>query len=312
MAGPFTHFLIADAAKRRRSLLGPFLYRILNRHSEFLYLGAVSPDLPYLSLKTGTVNWADLMHYKTTNGIVLHGYADIKNTWAEGPLGPTDERILAWLFGYVSHLIVDATIHPIVEAIVGPYEENSKEHQLCESTQDSLIYHQVKKMDVRYTEFSSLLKFCGQQEEHFEALMEFWRKQTQRTYPDTGEEPKPSLWFITYSNAIDAAEGGSSIVALFRHAGIANRLLYKTRDEIAEKYPEDQEKYYTKVRMPGGATGRFRAVGFDRAVNNVVDAWHRMYDGFESAVQIAEVIRNWNLDTGVDMDSSDQIKTYWV
>ncbi|MDD3473368.1 MAG: zinc dependent phospholipase C family protein, partial [Syntrophaceae bacterium] len=91
--------------------------------------------LPYLSLKTGTVNWADLMHYETTNGIVLHGYADIKNTWVEGPLRPTDERILAWLFGYASHLIADATIHPIVEAIVGPYEENSKEHQLCETTQ---------------------------------------------------------------------------------------------------------------------------------------------------------------------------------
>jgi len=272
----------------------------------------VSPDLPYLSLQTGTVNWADLMHYKTTNGIVLHGYGDIKSTWAEGLLGPTDERILAWLFGYASHLIADATIHPIVEAIVGPYEKNSKEHQLCEITQDSLIYHQVTKRDVRYSEFSSVLKFCGQQGEDFEALMEFWRKQTQRTYPDTGEEPKPSLWLITYSNAIDAAEGGSSIVALFRHAGIANRLLYKTRDEIAEKYPEDQEKYYTKVRMPEGATRRFRAMGFDRAVNNVVDAWHRMYDGFESAVQIAEVIRNWNLDTGVDMDSSDQIKTYWV
>ena len=38
MAGPFTRFLIADAAKRRRSILGALLYKILNKHSEFLYL----------------------------------------------------------------------------------------------------------------------------------------------------------------------------------------------------------------------------------------------------------------------------------
>lgn len=313
MAGPFTHFLIADAAKGRRSIIGALImYKLLNRHSEFLYLGSVSPDLPYLSFKTGEVNWADLMHYKKTNGIVLNGYAEIKNIWAEGPPRSADERILVWLFGYASHLIVDATIHPIVEAIVGPYDENSKEHQLCEITQDSLIYNRKKNADIRYTEFSSILKLCGQPEEDFEALMEFWRKQADRTYPDVGEEPDSSLWFKTYSNAIDLAEGGSGIAALFRHAGIAGRLLYKPHEEIVKQCPEDREKFYTKVKLPGNGTGSFLTAGFDRAVNNVVEAWHKMYDGFESGVEIQKVIRNWNLDTGVDMDATDETKTYWV
>jgi hypothetical protein len=55
MAGAFTHILVCDAAKRRRGLSLP-LRRLLNRYSEFLFLGAVSPDLPYLSFKTGATN----------------------------------------------------------------------------------------------------------------------------------------------------------------------------------------------------------------------------------------------------------------
>jgi hypothetical protein len=67
MAGAFTHFIICDVAKRKRSSLGLELWRFLNKYSEFLFLGAASPDLPYLSFKTGEVNWADVMHYEKTS-----------------------------------------------------------------------------------------------------------------------------------------------------------------------------------------------------------------------------------------------------
>jgi len=312
MAGPFTHFLIVDAAKRRRSVIGSLLYRLLNKHSEFLYLGAVSPDLPYLSFKTGAVNWADLMHYESTNGIVLYGHDEIRKIWSTDGLSDTDERILAWLFGYASHLIADATIHPIVEAIVGPYEDNSTEHRICEMTQDSLVYYRRKNAEIRYTEFSSIIKYCGESKDDFETLMDFWQKQAVKTYPDVGEDPTPALWFKTYSAAIDIAEGGSGMVALFRHAGVAEDFIYKTQDEIVKQHPEDQKKYYTRVKLPGGGTGRFSTAGVDRAVENVADAWRQLYEGFESDVVIEQVVRNWNLDTGVEMDGNDGIKTYWV
>ena len=70
MAGAFTHILIADVAKRRRSLSLP-LRQLLNKYSQFLFLGSVSPDLPYLSFKKGKINWADMMHYEKTNGIAI-------------------------------------------------------------------------------------------------------------------------------------------------------------------------------------------------------------------------------------------------
>jgi len=312
MAGPFTHFLIVDSAKRRRTVIGSLLYRLLNKHSEFLYLGAVSPDLPYLSFKTGAVNWADLMHYENTNGIVLYGYDEIRKNWSADRMSETGERILAWLFGYASHLIVDATIHPIVEAIVGLYKDNSTEHRICEMTQDSLVYYQRKNAEIRYTEFSSIIKYCGESEHDFETLVDFWQKQTVKTYPAAAEDPTPALWFKTYSAAIDAAEGGSRVVALFRHAGVGEDFIYKTQEEIVKQHFRDQEKYYTTVKLPGGGTGSFSTAGVNRAVENVANAWRQLYEGFESGVAIERVVRNWNLDTGAEIGGTDGIKTYWT
>lgn len=311
MAGPFTHFMIVDAAKRKRQIVGPFLYRILNKHSEFMYLGAVSPDLPYLSFKTGAVNWADLMHYEQTNGVVLNGHKEIRMNWSKG-LSEREERVLAWLFGYASHLIADATIHPIVEAIVGPYKDNMAEHRQCEMTQDSLVYYQKRNADIRYTEFSSIIKYCGNKKEDLKNVMDFWNRQLVKTYSAVTEKPESSLWFKTYSAAIDAAEGGSSMVALFRHGGLGAGYIYKTKNDIEKKYTADQKKYYTKVKLPYGGTGNFSTAGVDRAVDNVAKAWRQMHDGFESNVVLEQVIRNWNLDTGVEVGASDQTLTYWA
>ncbi|OPY69252.1 MAG: hypothetical protein A4E63_01855 [Syntrophorhabdus sp. PtaU1.Bin050] len=309
MAGAFTHFIICDVAKKRRSAIGVELWQLLNKHSQFLFLGAASPDLPYLSFKTGKINWADKMHYEKTNGIVINGYLDLKKVWANKT--PAEEIKLVWLLGYASHLVADATIHPIVQAIVGPYEENKDEHRICEMTQDSLIFNEYKNNDISYGEFSSILKLCDESK-YFEGLMDFWKNLVVRTYDDAEEEPRPSLWFETYTTAIDLAEGGSDIVALFRHIGIGEGFSYKTKEEILSQYPEYHSNYYQKVKLPNKGTGSFKQDGFERAANNVLNAWNSLYAGLSSEVSIANTLKNWNLDTGVDMDSPSKEITYWL
>ncbi len=309
MAGAFTHFIICDVAKREKKIADPELKRLLNRHSEFLFLGAASPDLPYLSLKTGHVNWADLMHYEKTNSIAVNAHQALKSAWPAKT--PADEVKLVWLMGFASHLVADSTIHPIVQAIVGPYEQNKEEHRLCEMTQDSLIYHERKNTDIRYSEFSSAIKFCGNSP-HFDGLVDFWTAQAVKTYPDKNEIPRPELWFKTYSEAIDTAEGGSGIVALFRHLGVGSGYIYKTRQEIFSRHSPQYEKYFSKVSLPNGGSGMFSREGFDRAVHNVVDAWNKLYTGINTNVNVAAVIKNWNLDTGVDMGAQERTVTYWA
>jgi hypothetical protein len=69
MAGAFTHFVICDQAKSKKQALGVELWQLLNRNYQFMFLGAASPSLPYLSFKTGCVKWADVMHYEKTNSM---------------------------------------------------------------------------------------------------------------------------------------------------------------------------------------------------------------------------------------------------
>ena len=223
-----------------------------------------------------------------------------------------DEIKLVWLLGYVSHLVADATIHPIVQAIVGDYEHHKEEHRLCEMTQDSLIFKMHKNTDIYYAEFSSILEFC-KESEHFDGLMEFWKQQVLHNYQDKGEEPHPGLWFATYTEAIDAAEGGSEVVGLFRHLGVASNYVYKPAEEILRDYQERHEKYFQKVKLPNGTVGYFPSDGFDKAVNNVIGAWNALYSGLGTAtVVVSSIIKNWNLDTGVDMDSPNKEVTFWA
>jgi hypothetical protein len=308
MAGAFTHLLICDVAKRRKSLSLP-LRQLLNRYSQFLFLGAVSPDLPYLSFSLGTTNWADVMHYEKTNGIAVNGHGDLKSRWATHQ--PSDEILLGWLLGFVSHLVTDATIHPVVQATVGEYISHKEPHRICEMTQDSIIFNEVKNNDVTYAEFSEVLKFCAESSE-FPTLMDFWKKQIQAAYPEKEDDSDPSLWFSTYTAAIDVAEGGSGIVAFFRHAGLDGNFLYHNKVELQADYPQYCESYYQKVMLPANGTGTFKKEGFERAVRNVVDAWTYLFNGLTNDAVVAELIRNWNLDTGVDMNSTPPGEvTYW-
>lgn len=310
MAGAFTHFIICDVAKREKKAIGSELMRLLSKHAHFMFLGAASPDLPYLSFKTRTVNWADVMHYEKTNSIAINAYQEISSSWSSRT--SAEEVRLVWLFGLISHLIADATIHPIVKATVGPYARNKKNHRICEMTQDSLIYHLRKNLDITYSEFSSRLHYCKEQAE-FDGLITFWKNQTVKSYPEKLETPDPALWFDTYTSAIDAVEGGTDLVGFFRHIGLTKGFVYHPKDEIERENPEYVRDYYLQPKLPNKTTGYFPTQGFDRAVKNVTDAWAKLYAGLGSGtVDVSSIIKNWNLDTGEDMDSPSKEITYWV
>lgn len=308
MPAPFTHLLICDEGRSRDELLGEELWKLINKHYRFLYLGAESPDLPYLSILVHGDKWADGMHYEKTNSLVISGIEALRIIW---PLKTeADEAKFVWLMGYVSHMVADAAIHPIVNAIVGPYEEHKEEHRLCEMTMDSLIFHEIMHGDIRYAEFSDALKFCKDYE-HFDELMEFWKAQLINNYPEIDYEPHPSFWFTTYTNAIDAAEGDSGVMAIFRHLGVGGSFIYKTSEDIITNYPEDYQKYYVEVKLPGGV-GSFPKDGFEKAVSNVVKIWKTLYEGLSNlSLQVSQVVRNWDLDTGGDIDANG-VLTFWV
>ncbi len=145
MPGPFTHIAICQSGMSQQDEpLGEELTQLLEGYCQFVFWGAVSPDLPYLSIDLDGRAWCDALHdpnnrsQTKTNSLVISGFEALRHTWPHRT--PADEIKYAWLMGYVSHMVADATIHPIVQAIVGPYEGNETAHRICEMTMDSLIF----------------------------------------------------------------------------------------------------------------------------------------------------------------------------
>ena len=102
-------------------------------------------------------------------------------------------------------------------------------------------------------------------------------------------------------------------MGLFRHLGIGGNYIYRPKDEIVRDYPLYFQKYFQEVKLPDGTAGHFPTHGFERAVTNVVSALNTLYSGLGSGTVVASnTIKDWNLDTGVDMDSPRKEVTYWA
>jgi hypothetical protein len=310
MPGPFTHLMICLKGMNQDELLGEELTRFLSANYRFVFLGSESPDLPYLSIGVGGNKWADAMHYTRTNSQVISCFEALDRIW---PLKTkADEIKFAWLLGYVSHMVADATVHPIVQAIVGPYnesDENKHNHRICEMTMDSLIFEEITHNDLTYAEFSEALRFC-KDSPFFPDLLDFWQYNLASNYPGMEHDPEPHIWFKEYTDAIDAVEGGK-VAAIFRHLGAGGDYFYESPNDIRSNAPEHFQKYYAEVKFPGGS-GPFLSNGFYPAVKNVANIWKTLYYGLSShGLHVSQVVRNWDLDTGGDQDAGGVV-TFWT
>jgi hypothetical protein len=304
MAGAFTHMVIVAEAIKSFSVEQNF-GKILRENKNFLTLGSVGPDIPYLAhLAFGGFDWANIMHYHNTNRIVNNSLHSLAVSKARGKIWKNE---LAWLLGFVSHLVADATIHPIVECIVGPYtdESNIQNHRECEMIQDVMILHEITNNDVTYAEYTNFLR-TSFEHPSFKQVAYFWAIHAEANCPFIGSFSTERI-IDSYIKELDTAEGGNALSRAFRHFNI--NFVYKTYDEVVKKYPDLVEKYYTNIQLPNGKIGSFRTDGFDYAVRNLSNVWSKIERSIFSKENISQIIPNWNLDTGIDQEK--EIRTYW-
>ena len=100
------------------------------------YLGAVGPDLPYLAGSvlranllgkryTGAVSgkspWADLLHYNRSGDFLV----EVLRMGARSPSPDIQQRALAYVLGYVTHIAGDIVVHPFVNSFAGAYHDQT-------------------------------------------------------------------------------------------------------------------------------------------------------------------------------------------
>ena len=300
MPGPYAHITLLHELMRPARLESIFApstgcHSALQAYFPYCTLGAISPDYP--NLVQGDAQWADGMHNTRACEMVSNGIRR-----ARASIGATRDKQLSWLLGYCAHVATDVTIHPVVQARVGLYAENQRQHRVCEMNQDSYIYRRMNLGEIGESDnFALTVTLCSNPDDVTQLdrdISMLWEGMLADVYPELFFEklPESTSWHQQFVTRIDKCGAGTP--KLFPLADLIAekmKLAYPLYDMVDKQFIENQlvpaEKphhlHYDDI--------------FDRAVGNVAVVWKLVelaLDDDDPAYQPS--FGDWNLDNGCD------------
>jgi hypothetical protein len=267
------------------------------QYLRFCELGAVSPDYPYLSIgSSDSAQWADLMHSKRTGEVIRAGIEGVRALSAE-----RQQRAFAWLLGYAAHVAADVTIHPVVELKVGRYEENKKDHRVCEMHQDAYIFSRLNLGEVGVSEHleSGILRCTdGGQPGVVDATVKaLWEGMLKKVHSDTAKDNAPAVdrWHRDFDFWVNKlGEEGYKLFPIARHVAVNCGLTYPAARDV------DVKEYIEDLTVPGNGTRHYDQI-FNFALTNIGKAWVAIDKAvYGNDPESMGFFGNWNLDTGRD------------
>lgn len=301
MAGPFTHMLVCQAAQHA---LPSEARQLLAANQCFLLLGAVSPDLPAVSDKVHDTHWSNRMHDRDLARLVVPIFSELKAAHCRNGL-------LAWLFGYVGHIVTDVVAHPVVRLSL-EHPGRGDQHQRSEITTDTLVFNEIKTWPLKSADFLGWLKECNDDANHATYLqtMATWARciaKVDHTF-DGASSSVCSDWFAWYVNGIETA---TEIPRWF----FGLNYLYPRTNQISA---DDRRDFYDDVTLPlpSNPHGPYKANVFDLAVRRLSSIWQQMWTRMllADSTGIDDLIPDWNLNTGEKRGPDGQVTALdlWV
>ncbi len=277
-----------------RQQLAPLLM-----YTKFFELGAVSPDYPYLHPTAYSKAWAEVMHYTGVDLCLKAGLLRLRKY-------PLHERYkpLAWFLGFLSHVIADATVHPVVNLLVGPYEQNKTAHRVCEMHQDVFVYQVLGIGKIHTNAFlKDGIGTCGTPQDKNKLdtdITTIWKAMLQNADRKrfTSAPPRFNDWHKSFRALISAAAPGK-LLAWSRHVGQNSGLIYPATPD---------NRYLLNLRVPGNATMNYADL-LEKTERHILSFWDLALRATltNETVDLAP-LRNWNLDTGKDEEGK---LTFW-
>lgn len=319
MAGGYTHLTLAKelCTSVLQDLGKPgfpgILADVVSNWRKFVYLGAVSPDYPYFGKGTP---WADLMHREKTNGVILEAVKTVCIIRERAPEEFAWRKITAWLMGYVSHVIADVVIHPIVNLKVGEYEKNKVDHRECEMHQDVRIYNERVGLDLHFShDIVQEVQACNDPGVYYadmdDEVEAIWQDCLVKTYGLPLGDAAIDLWHAGFVACVSVAERARKVPLIGRYLM-----------ESALSYPQEKREleagkgYYLRLAtpldgtvgkeeqpVPGGPSMDFPGI-FDKAFRHAREMWSIVSsDIIDGTSRAQNLIGEWSLDTGVDRET---------
>lgn len=316
MAGTFTHLALVYSLCRDVDALNSIPYmtspmkRALMGSMKFCDLGAVSPDYPYLTLlNNNAAGWANVMHYWNTADLIRRAIPIIY----EMHYGSTNAlHSIAWIFGYLAHVITDLTVHPVINLKVGRYEENKTEHRVCEMNQDVYIFSQMGLGNIINAEY---IRDCGiaacsdpnDKKKLDPIISSIWSGILNSIPLSTIELPdgvtKPDSaaeldkWHNNFVFMIDKiADEGGSLPPISRHFAEQKGLVYPDLKNL-------NLDYIKNLSSPNGGSMHFDEL-FRITQENIKQGWSELAHALDKGKPEFLLLANGNLDTGLSGSQS--------
>lgn len=302
MAGPYAHItllheLINALHAEPYRLPAEEARTAVQAHFPFCALGAVSPDFPNLAPGDGgDVQWADAMHYIRSGEMIACGVRLV----AQAP-PDARPRLLAWLLGYCSHVVTDATIHPVVRIRVGDYGENRRQHRICEMNQDAHIFARMNRGELGDSDrFSRDIAACSAPPGCLDREVAIlWERLLREVHPQLYDRSPPRIqeWFGIFCSMAAGQPGKRK--RLFPLASLI-------AEGIGRDYPQMEHldhSFITDLMTPSAGPMHYDDI-FDRAMARVCELWNLVGSGVAgSDREYLSRLGNWDLDTGLDEDN---------
>lgn len=298
MAGAFAHITAVNCANNTTQLkqltsMPKKAKLILVSNPEYVELGCISPDYPYLSLGKGSSKqklWADIMHYEKMGDLIRQLIVQVKSL-----LGDEQDKAFAWLCGFVAHVITDITIHPVIELKVGRYQGHEAEHRTCEMHQDTYIWQRLNLGDIGYADrIRDNIGSCSspQNKDLLDPTIEqLWRHSLEIVYPEHFISLRPNVnqWHRGFQTIVDNVEEGYRLFPIARHVAAGHGYLYPSVDDIDTQFIDN-------LKTPNDLQN-YDAI-FDKAVLNILKYWCIVSNAVFTDGGVDDFL-NWNLDTGL-------------
>lgn len=300
MPGAYAHITLLHLSLERAQedeVLPKNFVHALTRWSAHAEFGALSPDFPYLA---GHTDWADLMHHSGNNTLLHCGLNAL-----QGLCDEPWERACAWLMGYASHMVADMTIHPVINRLVGPYEDNKTAHRTCEMHMDVHAFGRLNLGDAGLTRHLErhLSSVESDQERHAidPAVGDLWAHMLSQTHPDTARQdpPSPHAWYRSFVGVMNTIRRVNRKLPFARHLGAGFHLDYPEPDAL-------NPRYLDHLPTPHGPMSYDLLLSL--AVANIHSFWRELAASADDPSHLK--LESWNLDTGHTAEQPDRL-VFW-
>lgn len=304
MSGAYAHITLANQCRPliRKAKISQATGYAVSTFLAYAELGAISPDYPYLGSEGP---WADLFHHERSAEFFRNAVSYIK------PLkdGPQRQKLIAWLMGYAAHVAGDVTIHPIVNNIVGPYEQNKAAHRECEMHQDSHVFQRlnVDPDSGATTHLTASIASCSDPKDadRLDPMIAGpWLEVIRKTYPEKFAQGAPSIdkWHAGFGRVLNAIRTANRLLPFARHLSA----------ELQVNYPRpgsSDPKFLRGLPTPVGGKIDYDPL-FDRAMGNAMALWEVIDASLSGAdPKPLQALQAWNLDTGLNIATGKSV--YW-